>query len=72
MHVVLLLGAVFLLGVEFFEWTNLLEQNSVCWPPVGPQDIKHSTYTHRLQHARSKRAKLQHCFTVGDDIKLQH
>jgi len=24
---------------------DLHEQNSVCWPPVGPQDIK-QTYIH--------------------------
>ena len=28
---------------------NLHEQNSVCWPPVGPQDIK-QTYIHTYIH----------------------
>ena len=34
-----------------FDWMNLHEQNFVCWPSVGPQDIKHiHTYTHTYIH----------------------
>ena len=30
---------------ECFDWMNIHKQNFVCWPLVGPQDIK-QTYIH--------------------------
>ena len=36
---------------QYFDWMNLLEQNFVCWPSVGPQDIEHkhsNMHTHIL------------------------
>ena len=44
MHVVVLLGTVFP-EEQSFDWMNLHKQNFVCWPSVGPQDIK-QTYIH--------------------------
>ena len=40
MHVVDSLGTVFP-KEQYFDWMNSHKQNSVCWPSVGPQDIKH-------------------------------
>ena len=37
------------LGTVFLDWMMSHKQNFVCWPSVGPQDIKH-TYIHTYIH----------------------
>ena len=39
---------------------HLHEQNSVCWPPVGPQDIKHKTKSKRKLVSRAGRYHIDH------------
>ena len=56
MHVVDSLGTVFP-KEQYFDWMNLQKQNFVCWPSVGPQDIKHK-HTSRYSQTLSQLVRL--------------